>query len=103
VKTFLEISAINESKAGSEVMKNLTTVHKLELEIQDIQRNVVELYDKAGKYKFDSKERNKIEEKIKKFLEEKQEIEKEMEYERRILIKSLSYIDGDGELNKFFE
>lgn len=84
-------------------MKNLNAVHKLELEIQDIQRNVVELYDRMAKYELDSKERNKIQEKIKRFLQEKQDIDREMEYERRLLGKSLAYINDDGELNKFFE
>lgn len=100
MKTFLQI---NESKEASQVMKNLTAVHKLELEIQDIQINVVELYDRLAKYELNDKERSKIQDKINRFLKEKQDIDKEMEYERRQLMKSIAYIDHDGELNKFFE
>lgn len=84
-------------------MKNLTAVHKLELEIQDIQINVVELYDRLAKYELNDKERNKIQDKINRFLKEKQDIDKEIGYEKRQLMKSIAYIDHDGELNKFFE
>lgn len=94
---------MNESKEASQVMKGLTTVHKLELEIQDIQMNVVELYDRLAKYELNDKERSKIERKIEGFLKEKQDIDKEMQYERRQLMKSIAYIDNDGQLNKFFE
>lgn len=103
MKTFLQTYAINESNGKGQVIKNLTAVHKLELELQDIQKNVVDLYDRMAKYELDTKERNKIQEKITRFLREKEDIDKEMEYEMRMLMKSLTYIDEDGEINKFFE
>jgi septal ring factor EnvC (AmiA/AmiB activator) len=103
VKTFLEINAINESKEGYQALKELNKVHKLELELQEIQRDVIELFDKAGKYKIDSKERKQAEEKIAKFLKEKDEIIKEMDYEKRNLRRALNSIDTEGDLDRFFE
>jgi thiamine kinase-like enzyme len=103
VKTFLETKGINESKEGYQALKDLNKVHKLELEIQDIQREVIELFDKAGKHELGSKERNEIEKRISKFLDERKEIIKEMEYEKRNLRRSLSHIDTEGDLDSFFE
>jgi len=103
VKTFLQAKGINESKEGHKALKDLNKVHKLELEIQDIQREVIELFDKAGKHELGSKERNSIEKRISKFLDERKEIIKEMEYEKRNLRRSLSYIDTEGDLDSFFE
>lgn len=103
MKTFLEIKNINESKEGYQAIKELTKVHKLELEIQDIQRKVIELFDKAGKHEVGSKERTKIEKTVEKFLEERNEILKEMEYEKRGLRRALNSIDTEGDLDRFFE
>jgi hypothetical protein len=103
VKTFLESTPINESREGMEAMKVLNRVHKLELEIQDIQRSVVELFDKAGKYQIGSKERTKIESRVQKFMEERDEILKEMEYEKMNLRRALTLVDTEGDLDKFFE
>ncbi len=103
MKTFLESTPINESREGMEAMKVLNRVHKLELEIQDIQRSVVELFDKAGKYQIGSKERTKIESRVQKFMEERDEILKEMEYEKMNLRRALTLVDTEGDLDKFFE
>lgn len=103
MKTFLEVAQINESKESNEALKNLKSLHRLEMEIQDIQTNVIELYDKAGRHKVGSKERNTIEKKIQKFLEDMTEIKKEMDYEKRVLMRSLNSIDTEGDLDKFFE
>jgi thiamine kinase-like enzyme len=103
VKTFLQATRINESKEANEAIKNLKRLHRLEMEIQDIQTNVIELYDKAKRHEEGSKERNAIEKRIKKFMEDKIEITKEMEYERRVLLNSLNSIDTKGDLDEFFD
>ena len=94
---------MNESKESDEALKNLSRVHKLELEIQDIQRNVIGLYDKLEKHEIGSKERSSIEQKIQRFLRDRDEIVKDMEYEKRVLVRSLNSIDTKGDLDKFFE
>ena len=99
MKTFLDIRSINESKEGYEALRDLNRIHKLELEIQDIQKTVVELLDRLRKYKLGSKEREKITERILKFLQEKEGIREEMEYEMRIFRRSISSMDMDGSLN----
>lgn len=99
MKTFLQIKSINESKEGYQALKDLNRLHKLELEIQDIQRTVVELLDKAKKYKIGSKEREKLEERMFKFIEEKKSIQEEIDYEIRIFKRSIALIDTDGHLD----
>jgi hypothetical protein len=95
--------SINESNEGYKALKELNKVHKLELEIQEIQRNVIDLFDRAGKHESGSKERGMIEKKIDDFLEKRDEIMKEMEYEKRNLRRILNSIDTEGDLDKFFE
>ena len=103
MKTFLEAKSINESNEGYKALKELNKVHKLELELQEIQRTVIELFDKAGKHELGSKERKKIEQKVESFLKEKDEILKEMDYEKRNLRRALNSIDTEGDLDRFFE
>lgn len=103
VKTFFQIMAINESKEGSQAMKDLNKVQKLELELQDIQRNVIEIFDNMRKYEFKSKEREKMYKKVYKFIEKRGEILSDLEREKLNLQRSLASIDSDGEINQFFE
>lgn len=95
---------INESKEGYKVLKDLNRIHKLELEIQDIQRTVIELLDRLRNHKIGSKEREDIEKRISKFLEEKDEMSDEIGYEMRIFRQSVASIDTERELeiDKFF-
>lgn len=95
--------AINESKEGSQAMKDLNKVQKLELELQDIQRNVIEIFDNIRKYEFKSKEREKMYKKVYKFIEKREEILSDLEREKLNLQRSLASIDSDGEINQFFE
>lgn len=103
MKTFLETKSINESNEGYKALKELNKVHKLELELQEIQRSVIELFDKAGKHEIESKERKQIEQKVEKLLKERDEIVKEMDYEKRNLRRALNSIDTEGDLDRFFE
>lgn len=103
LKTFFQIVPINESKEGSKVMKDFNKVQKLELELQDIKRTAIEIFDKARKYEIGSKERIKMEQRVAKLLQKKDEILKDMEFERLNLKRSLAYIDLDGQLDNFFE
>lgn len=103
MKTFLEAKSINESNEGYKALKELNKVHKLELELQEIQRGVIELFDKAGKYEIGSKERTQIEKRVEGFLKERDEILKEMDYEKRNLRRALNSIDTEGDLDRFFE
>lgn len=103
MKTFFDIRRINESKEADNALKELTKVHKLELELQQLQISAIELFDKIKKYDVSSKEYKKIRTKIEKMLEERKEILEEFEYEKRNLRDALNYIDTEGELDKFFE
>jgi len=103
LKTFFQIVSINESKEGSKVIKDFNKIQKLELELQDIKRTAIEIFDKARKYEIGSKERIKMEQRVAKLLQKKDEILKDMEFERLNLKRSLAYIDLDGQLDNFFE
>lgn len=103
LKTFFEITSINESKGGSGAIKDLNKLQKLELELQDIKRNAIEIFARATKYELGTKERNKIEQKVDKLLQQKDEVLKDIEFEKLNLRRSLNYLDSDGRLDSFFE
>ena len=94
------LHALNE--ASTELNSSLKKVHKLGLELQNIQKDVIDLYEDRKKIDPKSKTLKKLEAKINSLLKTKVNIEKEMDRETRKLERLISQLDPQGKIQKFF-
>jgi hypothetical protein len=105
MKTFvdlLESHALFESSSFKEAEKTLNKMHKFQLEIQDLQRVLLDLYGKLGRENITSKELEKVEKSIQNILEKKKEIESEVQEEKMKLQRSLITLDHYDDVEQFF-
>lgn len=91
---------INES--SDELNACLKKVHKLGLEIQSIQKDVIQLYDAKLEAVPFSKAWNKIDTRLNSLLKTKEEIVKELDRETRKLEKLVTVLDPKGQIQNFF-
>lgn len=106
METFFEFTGRNPRKineSSDELNACLKKVHKLGLEIQSIQKDVVSLYDRKASMKPFSKEWKKTENMIGSMLKTKNEIVKELDFETRKLERLVSILDPKGEIQDFFK
>lgn len=105
MKTFVDILESNklfESSSFREAEKTLTKIHKFQLEIQDLQTILLDLYHKSGKEEMASKEKNKVEANIQKIFQKKKEIEEDLQKEKMQLQRSLVTLDEYSDVENFF-
>lgn len=99
--TFSDIKyGLNES--STELSSSLKRVHKLGLELQNIQRDVVELFEERKKIDPKSKLLKKLDRKINSMLKTKTEVEKQIDRETRNLERLITQLDPQGKIQKFF-
>lgn len=99
---FLESTRLLESSNFKRAEKMLNKMHKMQLEIQDLQRVLLDLYYKLGREGISFKEKMKIEENIQKIIDKKKEIESELQSEKMHLERSLISLDHDDDIEQFF-
>lgn len=89
-------------ESSDELNTCLKKVHKLGLEIQSIQKDVIQLYDAKLESVPFSKAWNKIDTRLRSLLNTKEEIVKELDRETRRLEKLVTVLDPKGQIQNFF-
>lgn len=105
MKTFadlLESNKLFESSSFKDAEKILTKIHKFQLEIQDLQTILLDLYHKSGQVEVASKEKTKLEANIQKIFQKKKEIEEDLQKEKMQLQRSLVILDEYSDVEDFF-
>ena len=105
MKTFTDLlgsERLFESSNYKNAEKTLGKMHKVQLEIQDLQRVILDLYYKVGKDETSYKERIKLEENVEKLIQKKKDFEEELQSEKMTLQRLLIALDHYDDIEKFF-